>query len=166
MGFWQAVSTCLGAKYLTFSGRAGRAEYWLFWLFLMLSSLSFTIVEMATKAAGSTTATLLIDGVNMLFSLFMFMPNLAVGVRRLHDIDRTGWWLLLPVGMSVAGGVIGVALATSRSGGGAPMALAAIGLIVGAIVLFVFTLLPGTRGGNRFGPDPRIDDLSAQSRFA
>ncbi|MDG4768408.1 DUF805 domain-containing protein [Solwaraspora sp. WMMD406] len=60
------------------------------------------------------------------FSLALLLPSLAVGVRRLHDTDRSGWWLLI-----------------------------ALIPIVGAIVLLVFFVLDGTHGPNRFGPDPK-----------
>ena len=62
----------------------------------------------------------------VLFCLGMFVPSIAVQVRRLHDQDRSGWWVLLNL---------------------VPY--------LGALVLFVFMLLPGTNGANRFGPDPK-----------
>ena len=70
----------------------------------------------------------------IVFWLATLVPSIAVGVRRLHDTDRSGWWLLI--------GLI-------------PLA--------GAIVLLVFNLLEGTRGPNRFGPDPR--DPSPEAVF-
>jgi uncharacterized membrane protein YhaH (DUF805 family) len=61
----------------------------------------------------------------MLFGLAVLIPSIAVGARRLHDTDRSGWWLLI-----------------------------ALIPFIGAIVLLVFFVLPGTQGTNRFGPDP------------
>lgn len=165
MGFWQAVSTCLGEKYLTFSGRAARSEYWFFWLFVVLVSLGLTILLTMMEAAHAGTGILLFVGLKILFSLFVFLPNIAVGVRRLHDIDRSGWWLLLPLAMMVAGGIV-AAIAAGGGHGGEALGLAVLGgfTLLGCGVLLVFTLLPGTDGSNRYGPDPRFGQ--GRARFA
>ena len=112
MTFGQAIGSCFN-KYATFSGRAARAEYWYFVLFNLLLSLAAGIVD-----AGSGVA----SGVAVLVT---FLPGLAVTVRRLHDIDRSGWWtliFLLPV--------------------------------IGAVMLVVWLASRGTAGPNRFGMDP------------
>src|SRR4051794_29470807 len=87
----------------------------------------------------------------------ILLPILSVTVRRLHDIDRTGWWLLIFFGLIV------VALLTGffgyRMGGGTAasftigilLVLAFMGIVV---TWFVFMVLPGTQGPNRYGPDP------------
>lgn len=86
MNFGQAVTTCL-SKYVTFSGRASRPEFWWFFLFQILASF---------------VASLLGDTVSGLVALALLLPALAVGARRLHDIGRTGWWqLLLLTGIGV-----------------------------------------------------------------
>jgi uncharacterized membrane protein YhaH (DUF805 family) len=120
MGFGEAISTCFG-KYATFSGRACRSEYWFFILFLTLAQLVAAIVDLALgfRETGPL-ATLL--------SLAALLPWLAATCRRLHDVDRSGWWLflwLIPV--------------------------------IGAIVIFVWNVMRGTRGPNRFGDDPLAD---------
>jgi uncharacterized membrane protein YhaH (DUF805 family) len=79
MTFGESISTCF-SKYATFNGRAPRSEYWWFVLFTFLVSL----------ATGMVSQTL-----SGLFSLAVLLPSLAVGVRRLHDIDKSGWFLLL-----------------------------------------------------------------------
>lgn len=112
-------------KYAVFSGRARRAEYWYFALFYLLLYIALLIVDVLTGTFDLMTGYGLCSGV---FALAMLVPSLALAVRRLHDIDRSGWWLL-------------------------------IGLIplVGIIVIMVFTTMAGTRGENRFGPDPLTD---------
>ncbi|MBC6436559.1 MAG: DUF805 domain-containing protein [Rhodobacteraceae bacterium] len=120
MSFTDAIGTCL-RKYATFQGRARRAEYWWFQLFLVLAC--FAVGFLDGLLFGVPT-----EGVGVLVSLFLlatFLPTLAVAVRRLHDTDRSGWWLLL-------------------------------GLIplIGQILLIIWYATKGTRGKNRFGPDP------------
>lgn len=79
MTFGNSISTCF-SKYATFDGRASRSEYWWWFLFTFLAS----------AAAGMVSETL-----SGLFSLGVLLPSLAVGARRLHDTDRSGWFLLL-----------------------------------------------------------------------
>ena len=102
------------ANYATFSGRARRSEYWWFVLFNLLVSAALAILF---GGDGNIA--------NSLWSLATLLPSLAVGARRLHDIDRTGWWLLI---------------------GFIPL--------IGLIVLIVFFASKGTPGPNRFGTDP------------
>ena len=84
MGFQQAVASGF-SKYVTFSGRACRSEFWYFVLFVVIG----TIVCMALDYA------LNLEFLNILFSLATFLPSIAVTARRLHDIGRSGWWQLL-----------------------------------------------------------------------
>lgn len=79
MTFDESISTCF-SKYAAFEGRATRSEYWWFFLFTFLASMAFSMVS--ENASG-------------LFSLAVLLPSLAVGARRLHDTDRSGWLLLL-----------------------------------------------------------------------
>lgn len=91
MDFVTAVKTCL-AKYVGFSGRARRSEYWYFFLFTFIVTLAATIVDVVL----GTDAALGGNGVvGTVVSLALFLPSLAVGVRRLHDTDRSGWWMLI-----------------------------------------------------------------------
>ncbi len=79
-------------KYATFDGRARRKEYWMFFLFNVIISIVLTIIDRAaglTKLAGGE-----ISPLNTIYSLFVFIPGLAVLVRRLHDINRSGWSIL------------------------------------------------------------------------
>lgn len=79
MTFQESIKICF-SKYAEFSGRADRSEYWWFELFLLLLMVG----------AGLMNETL-----SNLVSLAVLLPSLAVGARRLHDIDKSGWWQLL-----------------------------------------------------------------------
>ena len=90
MTFTRAIKTCF-AKYATFSGRATRSEYWYFFLFNFVINIAFTIMAFSTSRSVS-------DGivvVSLIYSLFVLLPSLAVGVRRLHDSGHSAWWLLI-----------------------------------------------------------------------
>ena len=118
-------------KYADFSGRARRAEYWWYTLFSTLVSIALTVVD--TTVLGSGGAAGGIGVLSGLWSLALLIPSLAVSVRRLHDKDKSGWWLLI---------------------GLVP--------IVGAIVLLVWFCTRGTEGPNQFGPDPLGGEHLAQ----
>lgn len=79
MTFGESIKTCF-SKYAEFSGRADRSEYWWFELFLVLLIVGAGIVN---------------ETLSNLVSLAVLLPSLAVGARRLHDIDKSGWWQLL-----------------------------------------------------------------------
>jgi len=90
MDFMQAVKTCLG-KYATFKGKAGRPEFWYWALFTwILSMIAYTI---DLGISGVSTATPMI--VSNVVILATFVPTIAVSVRRLHDVGRSGLWFLL-----------------------------------------------------------------------
>jgi uncharacterized membrane protein YhaH (DUF805 family) len=114
-------------KYADFQGRARRSEYWLFTLLIVIVDTVFFVLSALAGQDGLMN--LVIMCLLVLVSLGLFIPSLAVSFRRLHDTDRSAWWLL-------------------------------IGLLpfIGGLVLLVFTLLPGTLGANRFGPDPKTQE--------
>lgn len=112
-------------KYAEFSGRARRKEYWMFVLFNFIFSFIISIID---KAAGLNIA---VSGgeigiLSLIYSLFVLIPSLAVSVRRMHDIEKSGWMLLL--------GLIPV---------------------VGSIILLVLHCKAGTVGENKYGADPK-----------
>jgi uncharacterized membrane protein YhaH (DUF805 family) len=117
MNFQEAISSGF-RNYATFAGRAARSEYWFWTLFAILVGSAAAILDAAFFPDVSE------HPVHSLASLALFLPGLAVSVRRLHDIGRTGWWLLIT--------------------------LTGIGLIL----LLIWFCLRGTTGPNRYGPDP------------
>ncbi|MDC0131867.1 DUF805 domain-containing protein [Alphaproteobacteria bacterium] len=118
----ELVLDCITKKYENFSDRARRKDYWLFQLTLFIAFVVALIVDTSLGFQGGYTNT---GPATIVLYIAIIPPAMAVAVRRLHDIDRTGWWLLF----------------------------SAIPL-VGIIVLLVFHCLRGTKGPNRFGPDP------------
>jgi uncharacterized membrane protein YhaH (DUF805 family) len=83
-----AVAKCF-KKYATFKGRANRPEYWYFSLFIIVVMLLLMVLDsfLFVAPAGTWTSDLWVVGT--------FIPSFAVGVRRLHDTNRTGWWMLI-----------------------------------------------------------------------
>lgn len=132
MNFTQAIKSVY-SKYVTFSGRAARSEYWWYFLFSIIVSIVIMFVESAlgwgqgnvTSGGGQFSAAYSGGPLSIIWSLANLLPSIAVGVRRLHDTDRSGWWFL----------IVFVPL-------------------IGFIVLLVFFCLRGTAGPNRFGGDP------------
>ena len=119
MSFLDAIKSGF-SKYVTFSGRAFRSEYWLWVLFTVIGA----------GVAGGFDAALFgysvgsgLSPVTGIFDLVTFLPSIAVAARRMHDMDRTAWWLLI-----------------AFTG-------------IGAFVLIIWFCFRGTEGPNRFGPD-------------
>jgi len=114
MGFGEATRTCL-SKNVTFSGRASRAEFFFLNLFVFIASLVGAAIGAAIRARLF----------GEIIGLGLLLPIIAVSVRRLHDIDRSGWWMLLNF---------------------VPL--------IGWIVLLVWASTRGTVGPNHYGADP------------
>ena len=110
------------SNYFNFSGRATRAENWWWVLFTIVGVVALTIVE---NVAGIPT---LLSGI---FRLATLIPSLAVGARRLHDINKSGWWQLLW-----------------------------FAILIGWIILIAWAIKQGDRGPNKHGPDPRTTPRS------
>ncbi|GFZ83314.1 DUF805 domain-containing protein [Elstera cyanobacteriorum] len=115
MNFPEAIASCF-RQFFEFKGRAARSEYWYFTLFSFLTQILGGVLDDIVGANGALSG---------FVGLALFFPSLAVLFRRLHDIDRTGWWWLLTF---------------------VP--------ILGWIVLIVFCCTKGTVGPNRFGEGP------------
>lgn len=168
MTFTAAISSVL-SKYATFTGRARRSEYWWFYLFTVLVSIGTTIVDYPLNAVLGHHWNVVGD----LATLALLLPSLAVGVRRLHDTGRTGWWMLLPVVPIVAALMSGFGLAVTAVGvafagtSGSSPADAFAGLLIvlmfgfmllalaGTVTLVVFQCLDSTPGPNKHGPSPK-----------
>ena len=104
--------------YADFSGRANRKQFWLYALWLVVV---YIVIGILSAALGEKAG----NAVIALVWLALIVPNLAMIVRRLHDTDRSGWWVLISF---------------------LPL--------IGGLILFVFEVLPGTPGENRFGSQP------------
>lgn len=163
-------------RYADFKGRASRSEYWLFailqgfWYALLIGLATMSMGQDAHPAEVSKSL-LVVFGVVVLSMIALIVPSYAVLVRRLHDSGRGAIWLclMLPTILSavmtvgtIATAVGSVGLGASREAfvGTALAGLGAAGLLgvigyIGQLILFVLTLLPGTKGENNFGPDPR-----------
>jgi uncharacterized membrane protein YhaH (DUF805 family) len=139
-------------KYADFTGRAPRAEYWWFVLGMIIVFILLSIIE---SIVGLNRMILGVYGpLTALLWLAVLVPSLAVGVRRLHDTNRSGWWLLLMVPYCIAGVMMAQAMAAGGATGfGSAGILALIGFFC-VVVLLVFYCLPGTPGDNQYGPDP------------
>jgi uncharacterized membrane protein YhaH (DUF805 family) len=118
MSFTEAIRSGF-SNYAVFFGRATRSEYWYWVLFAMLGGLATVIIDSAIFASHSSVSPL-----NSLFNLAIFLPGLGLAVRRLHDIDRSGWWILITL------------------------------TLIGVFLLIYWACQSGTPGPNRFGADP------------
>ncbi|AJC81694.1 hypothetical protein IE4803_PA00049 (plasmid) [Rhizobium etli bv. phaseoli str. IE4803] len=137
MGFGEALRTVFKKKYATFSGRASRSEYWWSYLFYFLALVIFVIAMNGVFAAfilggGSTSLMIAVTIIGGLLVLAGFLPAVAVQVRRFHDRNISGWWYL----------ALFILCMTPY-----------IGIIAG-ITILVISVLGGTEGSNKFGPDP------------
>jgi uncharacterized membrane protein YhaH (DUF805 family) len=118
--------------YANFSGRAGRAEYWFFVLWNFIFSFAISIISGliigaiigASGNSGNSSAAFLVEIPLLVYCLAIIVPSLAVTIRRLHDTDRSGWFVLFSF------------------------------IPIANIVLLVFTILEGTPGPNKYGPNP------------
>jgi len=122
MKWYEWYIKCITTDYFNFQGRARRKEYWMFTLF---SSIIYTIFFIIFAKIMSSPNGYIITVV--IYTLAVFFPTLAVTVRRLHDINRSGWWYLLnfiPV--------------------------------IGVLIIFIFLLLDSTPGDNNYGENPKI----------
>ncbi|AKM09515.1 DUF805 domain-containing protein [Croceicoccus naphthovorans] len=120
-------------RYFDFAGRSRRKEYWMFQLFifivyvvamLLTGGLGMSMEYGDAGTMGPFTAIVLIA--LAIWGLASIIPSLALMIRRLHDVDKSGWWILI-----------------------------AFVPIIGGLILLYFCLIEGTRGDNRFGPDPK-----------
>jgi uncharacterized membrane protein YhaH (DUF805 family) len=116
-------------RYAEFTGRSRRKEYWMFTLLVVVVAIVLSLVEGLLGLGG------MVGGVygplTTLFLLATLVPSIAVGIRRLHDTDRSGWWILI-----------------------------ALVPFVGGLILLVFYVLEGNKGPNQYGPDPKGEDLA------
>lgn len=121
MSFVEAVRSCF-SQYVGFSGRSRRSEYWWFVLFNILAGMVASILDAAVGMSGPRGN----GPVEVLVSLALFLPGLAVWCRRMHDIGKSGWWWLL-----------------------------AFIPIVGWIIMLIWAVRDSDPAPNRYGPSPK-----------
>jgi uncharacterized membrane protein YhaH (DUF805 family) len=112
-------------KYAEFNGRARRKEYWIFFLISTVISIILAVIDSFAGTISEEAGLGLLSGI---YALAVLIPGLSVTVRRLHDTDRSGWWILI--------GLIP---------------------IIGGIALLIFMVLDSTPGGNQYGPNPKVE---------
>ncbi|MFN8182982.1 MAG: DUF805 domain-containing protein [Candidatus Nanopelagicales bacterium] len=135
MSFGQAISTCF-KKYAVFRGRASRSEFWYWVLFLIIVNIVVSILDSLfgfqintvtnTETGNSVTSVYNVGWLSTIWSLAVMLPTLAVSVRRLHDVGKSGWWWWLNV-------------------------ICCIGPL---ILLFAFYIKESDPGDNNYGPPP------------
>ena len=111
-------------RYSDFSGRSRRMEFWMFVVLNIIVNVIASVVDSILGMSGMVAG--LYGPLTLLAMLVLLIPGIAVSIRRLHDQDKSGWFVLL-----------------------------AFIPILGGLVLLVFMFLEGTKGGNKFGPDPK-----------
>ena len=180
LSFPQAVQSCL-RKYATFNGRATRAEFWWWVLASNLAILAAAIVDAVLTAILVAVGISIIGPLAFLIVIAVFLPSLAVAVRRLHDIGKSGWWLLVWYGIDFVASLLFVAALVFLVvfvvfgfssdgfigfapfstdwillGGASLLALAALAVILAVYVwALVWLVRQGQPGPNHYGPDPR-----------
>ncbi len=117
--------TVVRDHYADFSGRARRQEYWMFTLVSGAIGLSMYIGAFVLMSVSEVLGGILFLGY-FLFALGLFLPSLAVAVRRLHDTGRSGWWYLI-----------------------------ALVPLLGSLIVLYFLVIEGDAGPNAYGPDPK-----------
>lgn len=132
------------SNYFNFSGRSNRGEYW--WAFLGVIIVALVLGAIDGAAFPGTQA----QPLSSLWSLATFIPGLSLAVRRLHDLDRTGWWVVAPLGFFIVAGILSASAIASGDVPGIGIVVA-IGGGVMAILLLVWYCQRGTSGPNRFG---------------
>lgn len=116
MTFADAVKSVLTVNYANFNGRASRSEYWWFALFYVIVAVVLGIVD----------AMLGMQILGTIFGLAVLIPSLAVGVRRLHDVGRSGWWILIAF------------------------------TVIGVLLLIYWYVQPSDPAANEYGPPPAV----------
>jgi uncharacterized membrane protein YhaH (DUF805 family) len=119
-------------KYAVFSGRARRKEYWMFVLFNIIISFVLGLIDgIVLSSLGIDIGSTKLGVLGTIYGLAIFVPALAVAVRRLHDTNRSGWWLLISL---------------------VPF--------IGAIILIVFFVKDSQPGDNKYGPNPKASTIT------
>lgn len=150
-------------NYANFSGRARRSEYWWYTLCGVLINI---VLYVADYFIG-----LEVNILRTIYGLAVLIPGLAVAVRRLHDIGKSGWyvlWTALPIGIGGAWlGIVTVSAISGMDTGPAGLIIPALLVVGGAIWMLVLMCTNGDSGPNEYGPDPKnpydsLDEIGAK----
>lgn len=159
MTFEESVKFCLTKGYAKFQGRATRSEFWWFHLFSLLVNIAFSLLDRVFSFV-------IIELIGILVALAIFLPNIAVSVRRLHDLNLSGWWfcfIYIPFAFLMI--IISYFAINAQYIDATSMSSLAIGLVIcgglcvlicviSSLVFLILFILRGTRGVNSFGEDP------------
>lgn len=144
--FGQAMKICLKSKLFNFHDRAPRSEFWWFALGGWILGIILALLNVI-PVLGQI--------IYIVGSIWLFIATLSVGVRRLHDLNRSGWWLVFPYFALVVGIVLlGIGTASESE------MLNILGIVlmvlggISVVVLWIMMIVRGTVGANSFGPDP------------
>lgn len=157
-------------KYAVFGGRARRKEYWYFILFNSLIAIVLAIID---SVVGSFSAEVGMGVLGGIYTLGVLIPGIAVMVRRLHDTNHSGWWLLIGLPLIIVGTGAGFAIvllaivlpvfAITDSIvliGAGIIALSVFAAFIGSIVILVFTVQDSQPGDNQYGPNPKAEAVA------
>lgn len=115
MDFQSAIRSGL-SKWITFSGRSSRSEFWYWILFVILLSMVLSFIGLSTSS-GSI--------IGFFVAIFFMVAYFSIAIRRLHDLDKSGWWMLL-----------------------------SLFPVLGTLILMAWFTIKGTVGSNQYGADP------------
>jgi len=142
MTFVESIKTCF-QKYAIFSGRAKRSEYWFFFLFGILTAVCLSILDMAIFPKNE-------NGVlGLIFTLVTFIPFISAACRRLHDVNRSGWWQLLPYGIMFGAALLTLLVSETL------LVVGVVAAVIAGIVLIFWLASAGENKKNRFGPSTK-----------
>ncbi len=134
-----------------FSGRSRRMEFWLLWLTALILQMLASYIDAVTSQRYIVGG---MGPITLVMTLILLAPAATVGIRRLHDIGRSGWWMLL-FGLPYLGWLVSVETESQS-------VVAAIALLLGSVILLVLLVQPGTAGDNDYGADPK-DGIAADT---
>ena len=132
MNFFDAIKICF-VKYTDFSGRASRSEFWLFTLFLFIVSIVLLFLDPMLAGEAFLEYDDIFAPLGTIFSIITFIPAISVTARRLHDVNRSGWWMLI------------------------------FFTVIGIVPLLYWNCKKGDLEENRFGVNPFVKDPSLPS---
>ncbi len=154
---------------VNFSGRASRSEYWYFFLFFVLVYAASSIPLRVALSGGDSFESVMAGSkwfmLPLIVVLVFILPIMSLSVRRLHDIDRMGWWVTMPIGFGLLSNIFLFASIDSLGRNGVPVGaiLCMIGAAVSSLVLLAFYCMKGTDGANRFGVPSEVNSPSPMS---